>query len=362
MRTTVNGQRLAVALLTALADCTEPDIHLIGFSHGARIVTIAATMMEPMPRQVTLLDSPEGALPIAGGALNDLTSYLRMLTRPGEGLYEVDVDNYPSHYGVRYGRHPGLHRVVDVELDPEGHPLDPQAGRPASVGGTASAYHRYAPEWYVETARRDLDIGFGWSRLADRATWPTDAEHRQADGGDPFSLEWVDRGQAGDTTGEVVNRVRNAMERPLVLSTEGQRTLSHVAWRHRGDILAVLPIYWVTAPPTASVHVFVGGRERASAVRGWTDAADQNVAVPLGDVRRGLVGVLVRLDSDEPATVEVDRATSIYQLPLPAFAEYRTWLFPAFVTTVAVAGTAAALFGTWSAFRLGRWVGRSVRR
>ena len=80
--------------------------------------------------------------------------------------------------------------------------------------------------------------------------------------------------ERGDTAGEVVDRVRNAMERPQVLSTEGQSTLSHVAWRHRGDILAVLPIYWVTAPPTASVHISVGGRERAMAVRGWTEAAD----------------------------------------------------------------------------------------
>ena len=122
LRTTINGQRLAAALRLAL-NGAEQDLHVIGFSHGAKVATVASVLLDPMPRHLTILDSPDNMVPILGGALNDLSSYLRLLT-VGSPTADTFIDNYPSHFGVQYGKAPGLGSIVDVTLDPDAHPLE----------------------------------------------------------------------------------------------------------------------------------------------------------------------------------------------------------------------------------------------
>ena len=101
LRTNAAGQTLAVALREALGD-SRPRPHLIGHSHGAKVVTVAAALLPEPPRQLTLLDSPENLLPVIGGALNDLSSYLRALPI-GTAAGETFVDNYTSMYGTISG-------------------------------------------------------------------------------------------------------------------------------------------------------------------------------------------------------------------------------------------------------------------
>jgi len=75
--TDLAAQGLAIALRSAIAR-DEPCLHLVGFSHGSKVVAVAGLLVDFPPAHLTLLDSPEGFLPVIGGAFNDLTPYLRL--------------------------------------------------------------------------------------------------------------------------------------------------------------------------------------------------------------------------------------------------------------------------------------------
>lgn len=336
LRTTVNGQRLAVALDAALSDA-DHHVHLIGYSHGAKVVAIGATLLDPPPRHVTILDSPENTLPILGGALNDLTSYLRVLA-PGNIEDDIFVDNYASHFGIRYGIEDGLGSVVDTVLDPEQVPMD-----------SAPSEHAYAWAWYLDSARRvDRGVGFAWSPLRTKPAKPAATQLRQVDqDGDaflgPLALEENPDRPPATVGAKVRTRARDEFDRPRVLSVPGKSSSLGFFWRRSGDLLASAVIDWESGPDDALVRVFANRTERARTVRGWTESPRQHVTIPLGSARSGPMFVHISLESNEPAEVSVGRATAIQGLMLPSGAEYRAWIRP--IALVTFIGATAAIGG-----------------
>lgn len=356
VRTTANGQQLAAGIYRALATDVDHRIHLIGFSHGAKVVCVAATLLEPPPTQLTLLDSPEGTLPILGGALNDLSSYLRALSRLGSGdRPSTFVDNYPSLFGIRYGEVPGLGAVVDTVLDPENFPLEAKApDQPTTMTASASAAHGYSWRWYVETARNpELDVGFAWSPMLPNHAEPPGTQHRQrardaSETPDPMALEVDEEVRTGGFTEDIRTRVKSRLNSARLLSTEGKQVQRGLFWRSRGDLLAVAPLVWQEGPDDATVRVTINRTERGHSSKGWTRHSDQQLAIPLGGALSGPMLVKVELESDEPAAVEWGPVGAIYGIDLPAFAEYRTWIYP-----LLMAGTATLV--TLVAVRLALW-------
>jgi hypothetical protein len=156
-RTDLNGQRLAVALAQAEAPSFTTgggQVHLIGHSFGAKVATVAALGLDPAPAQLTLLDSPENAIPTAGGFRNHLEGYLPLLGI-GRGAAATFVDSFFSEFGAPYHAFPGLGAVVDVHLLPAQYPL-----------GDVRDRHAYPIRWYaVSAGDRAASVGLWWSPL-----------------------------------------------------------------------------------------------------------------------------------------------------------------------------------------------------
>jgi len=176
LATEVNGHRLATAIDEALAPGFEAaggQVHLIGHSFGANIVTTAALAMTSPPRQLTLLDSPEVEIARIGGAKNDLQYKLPRLDL-GRGPTQTFVDNYISFVGERYSTHPGLGAVVDVQTK--------------APDGTDGEKHSYAITWYTASITAtgqagQPQVGYAWSPLtgAEVATVGTSYEQPSLD-------------------------------------------------------------------------------------------------------------------------------------------------------------------------------------
>ncbi len=329
LRTTVNGQRMAVALQAALGS-NDQQVHLIGFSHGAKVVAVAATLMPAVPRHVTLLDSPENSLPIIGGALNDLTAYLNVLA-PGNLDSVTFVDNYPSHFGIRYGTEPGLGGVVDTALDPEKFPLE------------TPTPHTYSYSWYLESAEQPAKrVGFAWSPLlADPApVHYTQLRQRTPEEGavpEPFALELSPAIRLGGIGTKAMERIRKQVDTPRLLTEPGKTRAYGFFWRRGGDIMAATRVRWHSGPDDALVKVFANRTERARTRKGWTTTAEQHVTVPLASARPGPMLLTIELESRGPAEVEIGRATAVQGMMLPGGAEARAWVRP-------VAGSVAVTF------------------
>ena len=338
-RTTINGQRLAVALREAFGD-HQPAVHMIGYSHGAKVVSVASVVLQPTPKHITLLDSPENTLPVIGGALNDLETYLRALVRIHDDGTETFIDNYVSEYGVRYGLAPGLGEVVDVVLEPEALPLD-----------DIKHDHSYAWKWYLHSARNpDRGVGLSWSPLVADRTGPAARELIQEipDEGeepDPLRLVPTTDSQRGTPSSELSSRIRETVEEAFRLETSGGPVKrSGWYWRNSGDVAAVIEIRWIEGSPTSRFRVVTDRIERAISVKGWVDNPDRTLAVPLAGARSGLMRVVTVLDSDGPAAIEVKPVTKVYAFVLPSGSEWRSW-----IRFLAVSGftavVAATIFG-----------------
>lgn len=161
--TTINGIRLANALVGALDPSfwTNPanTLHLVGHSHGSKVVTVAALALQRRSFPVdhlTILDSPETELTLSGNGANLLGFHLDQLTigpTPG-GLF---VDSHVSRFGVGYTGTPTLDQIVEVMLDPTKLFSDTDPG----------SQHSYAAIWYVgaAAAAKKLQlppIGLSW--------------------------------------------------------------------------------------------------------------------------------------------------------------------------------------------------------
>jgi hypothetical protein len=136
---------LALALRAALSE-RHHRLHLIGFSHGSKVVALAGLLLDHPAEHLTLLDSPEGVLPVIGGAFNDLTPYLRLYDI-GRGPGQTFVDSYPSRYGTNYGEKEHLEDIMEVRLDPLSHPL-----------AAASNPHAYAHSWYSASGENGVGL------------------------------------------------------------------------------------------------------------------------------------------------------------------------------------------------------------
>ncbi len=318
LRTTAAGHSLAMALRAALAE-PRPAVHLIGHSHGAKVVTVAATLLPEPPAQVTLFDSPENLLPVVGSALNDLSWYLRALPIGTGGTF---VDNYPSKYGIRYGQDAGLGEIIDVALDPERFPLDDDLNE-----------HSYAWRWYLESARDvTRGVGFAWSPLNPEPCPPPGHQLQHAQGdeqADALSLEPATRATRGRGLAETVTERAAHGERGELSSARPAK--SGLFFQRGGDQVVTVNLRWLEGPADASLIFSLNGAERWRSTRGWSDEDVRHGAIPVGGLRSGFGFYELRLDSSEPARVEVTPGT-VRALPVPIQVEYRSWLRPLAVT------------------------------
>lgn len=168
--TNLNGLRLASGLRTILGDrfwdlSRRNSLHLIGHSHGSKVVTTAAWALQKNGLQVdqlTILDSPENFETRESGAANFNWLYLADMsisTQPRKGKPQaIFVDNYVSEFSFPYTDFAVLGGVVDVSLDPQKlYTLDPGDD------------HTYAATWYAGAAAegRSLQppvlVGLDWS-------------------------------------------------------------------------------------------------------------------------------------------------------------------------------------------------------
>ncbi len=165
--TTINGMRLANALEEVLHDSfwSNPAnrLHLIGHSHGSKVVTVAAYILGTRGHKVdhlTLLDAPESRLTRQGDGANFLPLYLTQMALADPGAPSPSgtfVDNYASYFGVSYAGAANLAKIVEVMLDPS------KLYDADDIGGQ----HTYAAGWYGGAAKAATTLGLqplglGW--------------------------------------------------------------------------------------------------------------------------------------------------------------------------------------------------------
>jgi hypothetical protein len=169
--TNLNGLRLASGLRTILGDSfwqpsRNNSLHLIGHSHGSKVVTTGAWALQKnglRVDQLTILDSPEKFETRDDGAANLNWLYLgdmAISTTPSKtNPQAVFVDNYVSEFSFPYTDFSALSGVVDVSLDPQ-----------KLYGETdPSDDHTYAATWYAGAAavgnaiRPPVFVGLDWS-------------------------------------------------------------------------------------------------------------------------------------------------------------------------------------------------------
>ena len=357
LRTTVNGQRLAVALREALPG-VDHEIHLIGYSHGAKVATVAAIAIEPKPRHLTILDSPDSLIPAIGGALNDLGSYLRLLSPEvviddsysgptSEDRVATFVDTYSSAFGEPYGSGPGLGWITDVSLRPSEHPI-----------ADVPSEHAYAWAWYLASARHtERGVGYAWSPLRG-ASRPAGTQYRQVEGSDDvLELEEHSDVIPAPPAVQLRSRVRETLAPPRRLTSEDGPTMG-VFWRRSGDLWLTAPVQWIHGPDDARLVVHGDRTERARSVKGWSTSAHRLVHVPLGGARPGPMVVRVEVVSSEYAEVEVGAVAAVNGLILPSTAEIRMWFRPLLLLTLAATSVAMSL----GAFRMIRPVAGRLYR
>lgn len=352
-RTTENGLRLSAALDEVLAVHNDRQVHLVGFSHGSKVAAVAAASMRVAPVHLTLLDSPDGVLPTMGGAMNDLASYLSAIAARKTGGERTFIDNYPSEFGARYSLSQSPGSVVDVILDPRRFPLDD-----AHEGGMGAA-HRYAPNWYVESARRpESGVGFAWSRLFEKHQTPSSTSMRQdrssSNGEGELGLVPAPHQQRRYVPAEPNSRRSRRPRRVVRLKKPGSTVFHSIAVRRPGDVMAAVTVRWLSGDDTAELNLAVNGKTVNRSVLGWGGKEDRVVPVALGGLKPGPIIASAMLHSDGPAEVEVTRALSIVGASMSLFDEKRTLFFPSFVVALTIAAIAVVALAIGLPSRLRR--------
>jgi hypothetical protein len=171
------GLDLAVGLHEALASTFTTNsgaVHLIGHSHGSRVVSVAALALQEIAvaskttspvKQVTILDSPEDYGTYRDDVANFNWFFLSQLQLGRDPLNTpgtLFVDNYISEFGDIYDNigltnapvttTNTLNQVVDVNL--LAWPFNPS---------DFAGIHEYAPTWYAGTATSITPLGLAWS-------------------------------------------------------------------------------------------------------------------------------------------------------------------------------------------------------
>jgi hypothetical protein len=183
-KTTINGERLAVALEEVLGSEAQfqGKLQLMGHSHGSKVVTVAAVALaqasSPITvNQLTILDSPESSDTNLGyvlaeeGASNNNWYFVQNLNINRQDPSATFVDNYISYFDEPFdmisypGSNPNLGQVVDVSLDAEPYSAYDPGGQ-----------HSYAAYWYAGSSEAALDfgnvVGRQWSPLLPVNTGP----------------------------------------------------------------------------------------------------------------------------------------------------------------------------------------------
>jgi len=165
--THVNGIRLANALEQAITssfwNADNGLLRLIGHSHGSKVATVAALTLQQWGRPVahlTVLDSPDGEMTLAGNGANLLGFYLEQMQIENASLVSgagAFVDNYASYFGVGYTGTPNLESIVEVGLDASKlYKFDDMGDQ-----------HSYAAAWYGGAAagaakQKEPPLGLAW--------------------------------------------------------------------------------------------------------------------------------------------------------------------------------------------------------
>lgn len=167
--TTLNGERLASALESVLGHSFSGKLQLIGHSHGSKVVSVASSALQRLKLrvdQVTILDSPEDDVTVAGDAANYNWYFLKDLNNLNRSsATNTFVDNYISAFGVPYsgirlsnGQGQNLNQIVDVGLTPDIY-----------YSYDLSDRHSYSASWYTGSADPNLTyqqtLGQYWSPL-----------------------------------------------------------------------------------------------------------------------------------------------------------------------------------------------------
>ena len=309
LATEVNGHRLAVAINQALASdfaTKGGQLHLIGHSFGANVVSTAALALTQPPRQVTLLDSPEVEPTRLGGAKNDLQYTLPRLDI-GRGPGQTFVDNYISLLGQRYSTAPGLDQVVDVRTKP-----------PA---GSPGEQHSFAIVWYTDSvAGAGPPVGYGWSPLTGYHVADVGESYTQDSVADPLRLT-----EDAPPPSPAVRSTLRVTELPLVSAVADQAvadptlaaesagvsvqasgpTTADVTFTTTGDSLWLLFDTRITGGPGDLVTLFIDGRARSQISVDADRAVRPDGDVILYDVSPGSHTLSVSLGGarpDQPAS------------------------------------------------------------
>lgn len=199
--TTQNGLRLAQAVEQAVGTGYTGRLHLLGHSHGSKVVSVAATELAAnglTPAQVSTFDSPEDDLTQRFEAANFNWYFLQNLNVSRDPLGSgggTFVDNYISYFGERYSNvgpaGSPLANIVDVNLDPSViYPVS--ILHPTLISQNIGASHSYAATWYAGTTNAGGDGGLAFSPLVNPVPGtPWDALYNQIWGTDSYDQQFV---------------------------------------------------------------------------------------------------------------------------------------------------------------------------
>jgi hypothetical protein len=168
--TNIAGIRLANALDQVLAKdfWKNPNnrLHLIGHSHGAKVATVAAQLLQQRHSNdlkkgsdhLTTLDSPESEATLVANGANLIGFYVKDLNVDSDYLSPtpgtIFVDNYVSYFGGAYvskeSNNP-INDVLNVMLYPWTLSSSPEFG------------HSYSAQWYGGAApSAKISTGLSW--------------------------------------------------------------------------------------------------------------------------------------------------------------------------------------------------------
>ena len=180
--TNINGLRLADAITQAVSEDSWKNaaIHLIGHSHGSKVVTTAALALQmggnPI-HHLTICDSPESDATLIANGANLLGFYLNKLDTSA-----TFVDNYVSYFGTAYTGSAAIDNVVDVILDPgEIYGItdvsDKHAYSAAWYGGAAAAAKQFTLnplglDWPPPPTSHTPALIQQWSQVTEQEQWP----------------------------------------------------------------------------------------------------------------------------------------------------------------------------------------------
>lgn len=149
------GDMLREALIDALSDSWSGELHLLGHSHGSKVVAEAALGLERFGIDIsglTVFDSPESGVTLGGfasfflGGSNNLEDKLATFHTLSP---ETFIDSYYSKFGEAYN----IDGVVDVFIQPE---------HLAGIALDVSGRHAYPIEWYIAASQETSDLALNW--------------------------------------------------------------------------------------------------------------------------------------------------------------------------------------------------------